>query len=649
MRVAVYVDEDDRMSTPVHLRALNTPEDRRCVAHLPTDFDRLPFELLLALGHRSSAPDWPMTPALAWRMCRAWLIGFGINELILYGAWRLSETDLARLVVVGQDLRISRLSLVAPRLLIDRAGPLAALESAPLSDLLSVAAETPSGRAAPAPRLTLPPLPAADFLTFEAECVGWLDGEDLQTFIDLWAEARYRAHVALKEAIGFTSVDHDRVIGFICRGVRQASDSNDVLVSARALQTVALGRGVHVAVGLSLLMDAAAAGLGAATTSFATITPGSRVHPFERALAALAVATQGDAEMLTGVRVDDLDHSATSIDLMGRKFEIQPELRPALRAQRHLVLGAFGAPDMWLLTSRGTRPGAGALSRRLDEFDATAARALGSGERLEHRISRALEITDLRGDHIAGPAGHEAAPHGAQRDDFLAGRRRDGHPDVETKGRTDIDVAKVVAGREDRKTRASIAFLLGGHPSASPTPRRIDASTATPADTSTGDAQRLHALLLLSGGEGDIASAVRGFGWSPRRLEHASKKVNQVLSPLHARVAVRPDGELRLVTCEDHEVVQARQTFLRRQHALKPLSTTAARVIWSCVTANHRSGVPVGQACDRSGQQRSVLNELIDAGYVVRTAGATARVSDDVRAALGLSPPYYRGTDRACG
>jgi len=84
----VFEDPDDRLDSVVHINCLANRHAGVIVGHAaPRGVPKaLPQDLLVALGHCRDAHRWPRTAAPSWRLARAWMAGFEIRHLVIYGA-----------------------------------------------------------------------------------------------------------------------------------------------------------------------------------------------------------------------------------------------------------------------------------------------------------------------------------------------------------------------------------------------------------------------------------------------------------------------------------------------------------------------------------------------------------------------------------
>ncbi|MDX6484144.1 MAG: hypothetical protein QOE95_1915 [Gaiellaceae bacterium] len=118
----IFEDPDDRLGTVVQINCLADRQAGVLVGHAaPRGLSAaLPQDLLLALGHRDSARNWPGSSATAWVLARAWMAGFQIGQLVVYGAWRLTDKLAATLSEIasvdGIDVSVVNLATMRPGL-----------------------------------------------------------------------------------------------------------------------------------------------------------------------------------------------------------------------------------------------------------------------------------------------------------------------------------------------------------------------------------------------------------------------------------------------------------------------------------------------------------------------------------------------------
>lgn len=185
MTIRLFEDPDDRLSTVVQINCLASRDRGVLVGHVPPGQHRaqLPQDLLVAMGHSPTADDWPRSAATGWRAARAWMAGFEITELILYGAWRI-KSPLARILTdIARDdgIRVSLVTLASMRRRLP--AELGDIKSEPLDRLIDrprtpVKQTSTADTTLPLPD-GLPPLPPADVTCFVSECGGCIPDRKL--------------------------------------------------------------------------------------------------------------------------------------------------------------------------------------------------------------------------------------------------------------------------------------------------------------------------------------------------------------------------------------------------------------------------------------------------------------------------------------
>ncbi len=287
----VFEDPDDRVDSVVQINCLANRRAGVIVGHAPPRGvdEALPQDLLVALGHRRGASHWPRTAAPAWRLARAWMAGFEIRHLVIYGAWRVTDKIAGVLLdlAASDGIDVSLVNLVTMR---DSLRPaLAAVAVEPVSVLID---ETTVQSRSTEPTVTsparlpdgLPPLPPADVTCFKAECKGSIEDQEL------WFRFREAFDAFTDSAfIELDGVHHpDRVLELLEDELRRARDGNDLLARTRAFQIAALRAGWHVRIPLRDVALAMAMALNTAPANQLDWPLPSDVTPQPQALAALA-------------------------------------------------------------------------------------------------------------------------------------------------------------------------------------------------------------------------------------------------------------------------------------------------------------------------------------------------------------------------
>ena len=237
----IFEDLQDRPDTVIRINALTDRNAGILVGHAAPAgcAETLPQDLLLMLGHNNAAAGWPQTSKSAWRLARAWMHGLEIRDLVIYGAWRLNDSDAATLTQIANDDDIN-VSLVTTRAMRRLPRSFKALTMLPVEHVFyAVAARlssdpTVTGGVDHQMRLPrgLPPLPAADATCFQAECASCIESEQLwikfaRTFDAITSELRRELERAQTPEL---------VLDVLEQKIRWARDSNDLIVAVRAVQ-----------------------------------------------------------------------------------------------------------------------------------------------------------------------------------------------------------------------------------------------------------------------------------------------------------------------------------------------------------------------------------------------------------------------------
>jgi hypothetical protein len=306
--LCLYEDDDSRLSTVVQINCLADRTAGVLVGHAPPSrcSALLPQDLLLALGHQSSARDWPATPNTGWRLARAWMAGFQINHLIIYGGWRITDHLAAVLSQIASSdaIRVSVVTLAAKRRHLPSA--FASLATEPVDAIL----QAPPNQIDPPRPSThttlpdeLPPLPPADPTCFLSECSGCVEDNSMWRRL-VWA---FDAMIAASWDGLHRATSVSEVLDLLEHRLRCARTANDFLVETRAFQVTALHAGWHVSVPLRDVATAIAMALDTAPANHQRWPLLGDVSPENQALAALAWATRSNASALSEAVIGDLD------------------------------------------------------------------------------------------------------------------------------------------------------------------------------------------------------------------------------------------------------------------------------------------------------------------------------------------------------
>lgn len=576
----VFEDPDDRLGTVVQINCLADRQAGVLVGHAaPRGLGAaLPQDLLLALGHRDSARNWPGSSAAAWVLARAWMAGFQIGQLVVYGAWRLTDKLAATLSEIasvdGIDVSVVNLATMRPRLPCALAG----LPVEPVTTLVDGAARSSRSTDRTVPRLPtplpagLPPLPPADFTCFRSECMGCIEG------VGLWLLFR-RAFDSLIDAALRRLGDADspeRVLDVLEEQLRQARDSNELLAGVRAFQVAALRSGWHVQIPLRDAALAIAMALNTATADHEWPLA-SDARPQPQALAALAWATRRSAAELSAVTIGDIDPRCETC--AGQR--IDPTMRPPIRAQiwmqRHR---ARSDRDPLFCTSNGRRLRAHAIQVVLDSTAPTAFNTteLGPGT-VRRSLAQIVDITRVATD----PAEFDWSD---ERPWALLPSARYADWAIANGGSDFLERTGLPRGYEllanNGRGFAQAVSAATGFPSPPHWPRSDRSPTSRQRRTrehDRADAARLHSVLLQTGWGADRLSLIHGLDWSAERLHTAERTLREQLRGTAEILASTLDGRLELRVRSDDETAPAVQKILKRDHGDRGLSPTGARLL----------------------------------------------------------------------
>lgn len=648
MTLKLLVDAEDRLHTVGQINAIASRQRGVLVVHAPPIDPELGLatQLLQAIGFSHHATAWPRSSRVGWELARAWLRGFEISHVVVYGGWRLSSATVKILARIASEDQIEiEIVTVASA----RSNEPDLLKSLPTGTVEELIARYADQQLQPdfaepetVPRLpkSLPTLPPVDVTRFLAECAGCLqqpgDWQSLLVVFD-----RERA-LASRELVG-----PDRpelILASLERRIRRSHDYNGLLVAIRALQNQALRDGWHLQVPMRTTSLAAAMSLATADTTSSVWPRTSVVDPQLQALSTVMMISDG-APLGTIVKLthtelaDDLSLIAGDpVDGYARAI-----LRAHLWLQRHRK---FHDSGMLFTSARGRRLTGSAARAMLDAVDPDAVRASEQGpDRLGDALRRLTSITDLRtnpGTSDEEPADTRRVLRNARYGDWL----------VESGG-IDAESWTGLPGRmsDERFVDSSSAYRPAidaalGFPA--PPGRLLDAGTIDrppmPFDEQKGhdvDPIRLHSLLLRTGGTADRQSLLRGFSWSAERLDAAAELLADRLEKT-AEVLARPlDGRIELRVRTDYESCEAVKTVLARTDCDHGPSLTSMRLLWQ-LTKRSLPAFQAGESGLTEDEVRSAYAELQDRGLVTTDRRGMVCLTDLARS--GLCMPGFAQT-----
>lgn len=644
----VFEDPDDRLDSVVQINCLANRHAGVIVGHAPPRGvpEALPQDLLVALGHCRDAHRWPRTAAPAWRLARAWMAGFEIRHLVIYGAWRTTD-DLAGILldlVSNDGMDVSLVNLATMRDSLPFA--LAAVAVEPVSVLIDEstihARNTEPIVTSPA-RLPegLPPLPASDVTCFKADCKGSIEAQEL------WFRFREAFDVLTDSAfMELDGVDHqDRVLELLEDDLRRARNGNDLLALTRAFQIAALRAGWHVRIPLRDVAVAIAMALNTAPANQLDWPLPSDATPQPQALAALAWATRRSPADLSRIRIGDFDtHCATF-----GEDEIPAALRPVIRTQMWVRRRQGGADhDPFFSTRNGAALRAPAIRAALDATAPTAFNAAELGtSTVRHELAALVDITrvGLEVDDVAltDETSRSLLPSADYWDWALS---HGGGALQDRTGLPDPGSADVLARRAHGFAMAKAAATGFSNPPAWPSSfrsatfreRRVDEYLAA-------DGARLHSVLLQTGGGADRLSLIRGLRWSAERLHAAEVTLREELTRTAEILAATLDGRLELRVRSDAETTPAVERILKRADRDHGLSPAGARLLFELLEGP-RGGLAIGELRMHPEVARAAITELRRRQLIRVERQALVALAGGVRSNLwGWEREVMRGTE----
>ncbi|MEJ7785751.1 MAG: hypothetical protein WKF96_13175 [Solirubrobacteraceae bacterium] len=625
----LFEDADDRLGTVVQINCLANRQSGVIVGHAPPPGLRetLPQDLLLALGHRESARGWPRTAGPAWTLARAWMAGFQVGHLIIYGAWRLNDQLVATLSEVARadDVDVSLVNLATMRESLP-----AMLAGLPVDSVDTLIGEVaaccpPVDRQPPSTRVVLPeglpPLPPADITCFKAECKGCIEDQELWFKFVQTLDAL--TDLAARE-LGETNSE-DQVLRLLEEQLRQARDSNDVLVGVRAFQIAALTCGWHVRVPLRDVGFAIAMALNTAVANHQEWPLAPNVDPPAQALAALALGTRRSLEELSAVKIGDVGGRGHTL----RDERIAPALRPAIRAQIWMQrTRGRSEVDLLFSTRSGTPMRLHTMRGVLDAISPAAFNASHLGPtRLHGRLAQIVDVTRVASDAVASGSDHEARRGllpSAQYRNWV--RTNGGSHLTANSGLPDVHSADALADSA-RGFRQAIEVATGFRDSP-PWPSNRVFSAQRAHEHLDADGARLHSVLLQTGGGADRLSLLQGLHWSAQRLHTAERTLRTNLSGTAEILATTLDGRLELRVRTDRFADVAVEKIRKRDDCDRGLSAVAARLLLVLLDGS-REGVAidaiqlphdVAQAAIEELDQRRLIQISANEGWI-RLAG----------------------------
>jgi hypothetical protein len=614
MPIAVYVDAEDRLTTVHRINALADRDGGTVVAHVPPTRFRaqLPQDLLIGLGCNRQASDWPRGSKAAWTLARAWCHGFRIRRLIVYGAWRLHRADLEHLVSLSDedDIDVCLVMLAGARTLTK-----VPLDGYPSRRVERLFTRRQRIRKPYTEELSLlPPLPAAPFPRFLAECAGVLESND----------QGWRLHTSYAEALNTAKAririetPTESVVDHLVEQFRTSLTPNEVLIRLRATQAAALWEGLLVEVELVALSRAVAGLLDTAASNHRQWPLPETVKPVDQATAAVAWATALPTDLLVGVKTSDLNGDCSEID--GNIYSRIPRwLRAPIRAQKWLKEQQLDGPSP-LLSATAKTPTPGGLHNRLLRIGQPAANAPSSDLQMREALESILRITDVRSPpEQAEPADHWVPAYSTGR----LGQELDYEEFPDTWRREIVRLAQLNARRYLRGSR---------YPWGRQRPWREQ--------TLDDDAEDLYAVLIRTGGHVDRLSIHAATNWTADRLAAASRELNDRLETVGSAVVERPDGVMELRVYDDPVVRDFIATIANRTVVNEGFSPLAGHLMYRLLETPKKS---LNLAALGDPNHEREIQRLVAMG-IVRFDGESMKITDEAHG--GLATGNWRAADR---
>lgn len=576
MTLTLCIDEHDRLSTPVHIQGLHSVEHGSLVIHTTVDSSPadLARALLQGLGFSPKSHGWPGRTERAKVLAAAWLHGYQIRKVVIYGAWRLrspsldwlkdlqASTQAAITLVTAQGF--SNTDLLRQRCAVEQT----------LEDLLCSAMPPRSTPPEPVSSVRLqsplPPLPAAPLTSFIGEAgAAVANHQDFIAILGTFERVFQRAQKALNRDAG-----HHSFCVLIEDLLAAAQTTNDMIIQVRAAEAAALTAGLAVELDLKEICRIA---YGRHNTNPRYHDTSSviddRVDPRLSATAAVALASAASHETLAGLELSDFNPETGELLIASTTIQIPPALTIPVRAQYHRQQLQR---RVYLLSISSKRRPAHAIRGELVHKVPAAAAAASRAQALR-AYQQAITCHDLNEDHDT-----QATAIAAQRDKSLFPDslehwldQLDGHlEDIALRYRLPTHAGRGDLDRHspDRRGTETIEALSGVKPSTLPVSdyRRKDPEE---------DARRLHALLLQHGGPIKRSNLYFALEWSARRTQGALKQLERHLRTLGSVVVEEPPDYIILRALHDNQIDQALQTIRTREHAETGLRPRAAQLL----------------------------------------------------------------------
>jgi hypothetical protein len=573
------IDEQDRLSTPVHLQALHCLEQGSLVVHAvvggsPADLAR---GLLESIGFAANTPGWPGRSARAMQLASAWIYAFEIKRIVIYGAWRLRQPSLDWMQELQQETAADVTLVTAGGFPNADTLRRAAHAEEPLRSLLESSEvldtdleKTSTGGQWSHRRLqtTVPPLPAAPVATFLAEAGAALEHSDFYRVALTFQDICHGIHEALR-----SQATHEEFCVLLDDLLATARSINDIIIQVRAAQAGALMAGLNVQLDLQEICRIAypRRDTNPRYHDAQTLTK-LGVDPRIAAAAALAIATRCGCKAFAGLRVSDFDAATGTITINGKPMELPLHLVLPVRAQHYHQT----EKGRHYLLARTTRAPAAHSVRKLLASSAPRAAAATTRKQALRAYLAAIVCESI--DDISDP------------DDSLPVAMSGLHPDS-----VDDWEDQVGKAAHDLAARFGLPIMPSGYrfDPGSAEGHQADAldtltgvrSSPSPARTETDDAvdddvRVLHAVLLRHGGKVSRRDLYRALRWTADRTQVALHQLQQHMPPLGEIITEEPPDYILARAIDHKEVDNALRILRAREQARDGLTTNAARLLY---------------------------------------------------------------------
>lgn len=321
------VDHDDALHARIAINDLHNLAAGVIVVHPQPATRRLAHDLLVALSKDFRSPGWPGSPARAWKLAALWLTAEAVRHIVVYGAHRLTESDVQRLTDVSAEpgatvwlLTCSPAQATGPQRS-NIARLLAVCGRAPLSEL---GVPTAARRAAVV-------CAATDFVTFRATCYRLLDLGTVRALDERLSELMWRVQGWISERCAHpTRWDAGALLEQL---LADAYDQEDAVVVIRATQLAFFEQGYLLSLDAATICDATRLILNKPADDAGADALRRMSDPTLAALGVLAACTPLDTQRLAGLRLHSVDDHGESVTWGRVSYDVPEAMRGLLRAQ----------------------------------------------------------------------------------------------------------------------------------------------------------------------------------------------------------------------------------------------------------------------------------------------------------------------------